>query len=115
MFPLSSEKPENAIEMSETLQFLRVNVISNRECNFRIALRRLDNEPRDYVMSSHICTYNRVGQGLCYGDSGSGLTTQGFLVGIVSRGIAPCAQGFPDVYTRITVFISWINSHIRRV
>lgn len=46
------------------------------------------------------------------GDSGGPLvTTQGIpqLVGIVSYGSATCAQGRPDVYTRVSSFLPYIN------
>lgn len=49
------------------------------------------------------------------GDSGSPLvTTQGplELVGIVSYGTAICAQGIPDVYTRVSSFLAFITETI---
>lgn len=98
--------------MSETKQILWVNVISNRNCNLRISTLRLQNEARNYVLSSHMCSFNRIGQGMCYGDSGSALISRGELIGVVSRGALPCAVGFPDVYTRISSYVRWIDSYI---
>ncbi|XP_018372565.1 PREDICTED: chymotrypsin-2-like [Trachymyrmex cornetzi] len=60
----------------------------------------------------HICTLNAIGQGMCYGDSGSALTYEGNLVGIVSYGRQPCASGYPDVFTRVYYYRQWINDTI---
>ncbi|KAK1135836.1 Chymotrypsin-1 [Melipona bicolor] len=61
------------------------------------------------VQASHICTYTKVGEGACHGDSGGPLVVNGVQVGIVSFG-QPCAVGKPDVYTRVSSFVSWIDS-----
>lgn len=45
------------------------------------------------------------------GDSGGPLVNNGVIVGIVSWGV-PCSMGFPDVYTRIESYHSWIDSVI---
>ncbi|KOX73949.1 Chymotrypsin-1 [Melipona quadrifasciata] len=59
------------------------------------------------VQASHICTYTKVGEGAC--DSGGPLVVNDVQVGIVSFG-QPCAVGKPDVYTRVSSFVSWIDS-----
>lgn len=41
------------------------------------------------------------------GDSGGPLVANGSQIGIVSFG-RPCAVGYPDVYTRVSSFTSWI-------
>ncbi|XP_033346598.1 chymotrypsin-1-like [Bombus vosnesenskii] len=61
------------------------------------------------VQSSHICTYTKVGEGACHGDSGGPLIHDDVQIGVVSFG-QPCAVGKPDVYTRVSSFIPWINS-----
>nr|ABZ04016.1 serine protease 8 [Costelytra zealandica] len=65
------------------------------------------------VITSQICAFSAFGQGACFGDSGGPLVQAGSNVqlGIVSFGVA-CAQGFPDVYTRVSSFDSWITSSI---
>ncbi|XP_017754464.1 PREDICTED: chymotrypsin-1-like [Eufriesea mexicana] len=61
------------------------------------------------VQSSHICTLTKVGEGACHGDSGGPLVANGKQIGIVSFG-SPCAIGKPDVYTRVSSFVSWISN-----
>nr|QEI22874.1 serine protease [Oryctes rhinoceros] len=65
------------------------------------------------VQPNQICALTVAGEGACNGDSGGPLiqTSNGAQIGIVSFGVA-CAQGFPDVYTRVSSFISWINSNM---
>ncbi|KAL6448586.1 hypothetical protein ACFW04_000458 [Cataglyphis niger] len=63
------------------------------------------------VISSHICTLTKAGQGACHGDSGSPLVVNGSQVGIVSFG-SPCAVGYPDVFTRVSSFTSWIIKNL---
>lgn len=56
-----------------------------------------------------MCTFTQVGEGMCNGDSGGPLVYGTELVGVISWGV-PCAQGKPDVYTRISSVYSWISS-----
>ncbi|KAK9686167.1 Trypsin [Popillia japonica] len=65
------------------------------------------------VSSNQICAFTRSGQGACNGDSGGPLVRASDLaqLGIVSFGIA-CAQGYPDVYARVSSYNSWIQSAI---
>ncbi|XP_076619641.1 chymotrypsin-2-like [Colletes latitarsis] len=60
------------------------------------------------LRESHICTFTKYGEGACNGDSGSPLVANGVQIGIVSFG-RPCGIGSPDVYTRVTSFLSWIK------
>ncbi|KAL6448595.1 hypothetical protein ACFW04_000459 [Cataglyphis niger] len=55
------------------------------------------------------CTLS--GWGTTRGDSGSPLVANGTQIGIVSFG-QPCAVGYPDVYTRVSSFASWIIAKI---
>lgn len=45
----------------------------------------------------------------CYGDSGSPLTVNGTLEGIVSFGILCALPFFPGVYTRVAGLRDWIR------
>ncbi|CAM6031898.1 unnamed protein product, partial [Sphagnum compactum] len=56
-----------------------------------------------------MCTSAGVGYGACFGDSGSPLTYNYKQIGIVSRGKG-CANGEPDINTKVSYYIQWINS-----
>nr|XP_012225381.1 PREDICTED: chymotrypsin-1-like [Linepithema humile] len=64
------------------------------------------------VIDSNICTLTKAGQGACHGDSGGPLVSNQTQIGIVSWG-RPCAVGYPDVYTRVTSFVPWINTNLK--
>lgn len=66
------------------------------------------------IVESQICTHAPPGQGACHGDSGGPLVYRGKVAGIVSWG-KPCALGYPDVFTRVSSFIDWIQSHIDKI
>ncbi|KAI7815638.1 Serine protease, partial [Rhyzopertha dominica] len=84
------------------LQFLNVATVTNTEC----AQRQSPNQ----IFSTQVCTFSRSGQGACHGDSGGPLVSSNILIGAVSWG-RPCGIGFPDVFTRISSYVSWIQSN----
>lgn len=45
------------------------------------------------------------------GDSGGPLVCNGMLSGIVSYGTVTCANGYPDVLTRVSSLYSWIRAN----
>ena len=49
-----------------------------------------------------------------YWTQGGPLVCFGRLTGIVSYGSALCGNGVPDVYTRVSSFVDWINITIRQ-
>ncbi|XP_011867932.1 PREDICTED: chymotrypsin-1-like [Vollenhovia emeryi] len=63
-----------------------------------------------HINKNEVCTLITKGTGLCHGDSGSGLIqdSDGTIIGLVSGG-RPCATGYPDVYTNVFRYVSWIN------
>lgn len=49
---------------------------------------------------------------LClFSDSGGPLVCKGALTGIVSYGTAVCALNVPDVYTRASEYVKWIQEN----
>jgi len=59
----------------------------------------------------------REDEATCQGDSGGPVffnTTKGYtVVGIVSWAVGCARKDLPDVYTRVTTYIPWINEQIK--
>ncbi|XP_046403678.1 brachyurin-like [Ischnura elegans] len=99
-------------ELSPTLRYAEVDVITNDECKTVYG---------DLITDSLLCTMPRGGdEGSCYGDSGGPLVA-GYHVGdeayqalagissfVNNRG---CGVG-PDGYTRVYTFVDWIQKHL---
>lgn len=99
---------QEAARLPSLLRFANLTTISNEDCSARLS--RLNGTlPEDLeITSTTVCTFINRGIGTCMGDSGGPLATHNnTLVGLVSWGI-PCAQGFPDMFTRVSGFIDWI-------
>ncbi|XP_003700881.1 chymotrypsin-1-like [Megachile rotundata] len=82
----------------DKLQYITLLIESEAKCK----------RAHDNVESSHICTFTKFGEGACNGDSGSPLVINDLQVGIVSFGM-PCGVGYPDVYSRVSSFTTWIK------
>ncbi|KAK3589942.1 hypothetical protein CHS0354_034964 [Potamilus streckersoni] len=74
----------------------------------------------NYILDTHICVGNGD-IGACNGDSGGPLSCRQptdprwFLAGATSWGYSGCQQaGYPNVYTRVSQYRSWIETHIRQ-
>ncbi|GLV42439.1 uncharacterized protein CBL_03176 [Carabus blaptoides fortunei] len=65
----------------------------------------------DPLFNTQFCTFNKQGEGACRGDSGGPLVYLGQLAGVVSWG-QPCAIGKPDVFTKVSAYIPWIQQNI---
>lgn len=61
------------------------------------------------ILETHVCS-GEVGGDACQGDSGGPLVYSGVHLGIVSWGYG-CAMEWPTVYTRVSEFLSFINSN----
>lgn len=85
--------------LAATLQQLRTTVLSDQEC--------VQQADIPVVARVQICTLAGIGRGKCAGDTGGPLIADGRLIGLSSSAV-PCAQGIPDVYTRVSVFHAWI-------
>ncbi|XP_068155168.1 chymotrypsin-2 [Drosophila tropicalis] len=103
----STTSTSASASLPDRLQVLNYRTISNEDCKqkgFR-------------VTGNEICALAVHGKGACMGDSGGPLIKPGLqpqLVGIVSYGSATCAQGHPDVYTRVSSFLPYISKVINQ-
>ncbi|KAK9747380.1 Trypsin [Popillia japonica] len=77
----------------DNLQFIPLKTISLEACQSSWS---------SLVQADEICTLTQQGEGVCNGDSGSPLVSGGKQIGIVSWG-NPCANGRPDVFTRVSL------------
>jgi secreted trypsin-like serine protease len=101
---------DNASGISPILKNTTVEVMSNGECRSFF---------RSIVTGNLICVGTKVDASPCRGDSGGPLvvkqktaTGQEFFMqlGIVSFGGNSCQKGFPVGFTRVTAFLSYIDS-----
>ncbi|KAK5638861.1 hypothetical protein RI129_013156 [Pyrocoelia pectoralis] len=90
--------PSDAIP--NKLQTVLLTTISIKQCKSSL--------PGYPITDNHVCTFQSKDKGSCQGDSGGPLVYNGLQVGIVSWGI-PCAKGYPDIFTAVAPYISWIG------
>ncbi|KAG5667514.1 hypothetical protein PVAND_015493 [Polypedilum vanderplanki] len=87
--------------LPDKLQRANMTTYTNEECNQR----------GHNVGPKEICANNSIRSASCNGDSGGPLQCDGFLVGIVSYGLVICGLSVPDVYTRASEFVDWIQEN----
>ncbi|EDV51096.1 chymotrypsin-1 [Drosophila erecta] len=96
---------------SQVLQYIRAPIISNKECE-RQWNKQLKGKGKKSVHSSLICIDSKEGLP-CRGDSGGPMVLDDStrtLVGIVSHGFdGECKLKLPDISTRVSSFLKWIN------
>lgn len=71
-----------------------------------------------YLTDSEICAYNSGGpRGACDGDSGAPLVdaTNHTIYGILSYGRNPCEAGKPYAFTRLSVYVKWIDREMEKM
>ncbi|XP_063079933.1 IgGFc-binding protein-like [Engraulis encrasicolus] len=94
-----------------TLQEVEVPVIGNRQCDCFY-------QPIDWPITQNMICSGLLdgGKDACQGDSGGPMVNQQNSVwiqsGLVSFGYGCAREGFPGVYTRVSSYQSWIESHI---
>ncbi|KAG6450181.1 hypothetical protein O3G_MSEX006444 [Manduca sexta] len=91
-----------------TLNHVRLNVIGNNVCNIAYPL---------LIQISNICTSGIGSVGICSGDSGGPLITtrnnRHILIGLSQfRSPVGCESGLPSVFSRVTSFMDFFNSHL---
>ncbi|XP_048835866.1 prostasin-like [Brienomyrus brachyistius] len=56
-----------------------------------------------------LCTYFDGKNGICQGDSGGPLVCKNKAHGIAAMTAIPCTAPYPDIYMKVSSFITWIN------
>ncbi|XP_001607047.2 chymotrypsin-1 [Nasonia vitripennis] len=95
--------PSNYV--SPVLQKAAMSIIPSSRCTTRMYPLRLHGE--------QVCALQRKGVGACSGDSGGPLAVNKQVVGIASW-VVPCGEGYPDVYTKVYAYKSWIQTILDR-
>ncbi|XP_056152889.1 transmembrane protease serine 9-like [Lampris incognitus] len=101
---------EISLPFPQTLQEVEVPVVGNRRCNCLNGIGA--------ITDNMICAGVLAGgKDACQGDSGGPMVSQQDSVwiqsGIVSFGFGCARPNLPGVYSRVSRYQSWINSHIK--
>ncbi|UYV73383.1 hypothetical protein LAZ67_10002979 [Cordylochernes scorpioides] len=101
----------NNFKASDVLRVVDVKIYENDVCD-----RAYRPRFRIPIQQWHLCAgrlENGVRKGTCQGDSGGPLQCQingrWTLAGLTSFGSGCAKPGFPDVYTRVSHYLSWIK------
>ncbi|KAK4872551.1 hypothetical protein RN001_014580 [Aquatica leii] len=91
-------------KVSNNLQHIKLKTLETNDCNSKHEMT---------VTNDQICTSTQSGGGACKGDSGGPLVKMynpnvNKQIGIVSYN-DDCITGSPDVYTKISHYITWIR------
>ncbi|XP_055621018.1 transmembrane protease serine 9 isoform X2 [Toxorhynchites rutilus septentrionalis] len=96
----------------DILQRATVDVFRNNDCE---GFYRQGKRPRT-ISNTQLCAGKLTGGvDACWADSGGPLVTaDDVLIGIVSTGIGCAKPGFPGIYTRVSEFITWIDTVVSK-
>lgn len=90
--------------LSVTLQEVIINYVSNAECQKAYA---------DMVTDLMLCAgFKDGGRGSCQADSGGPAIYNNQVVGVASFGIGCARAKYPDVFTRTSKYIKWIQKNM---
>jgi len=98
--------------LQDKLRQVQLTVINNRHCHEMYTMKYNIDVEND----THLCAGPIIagGKGTCIGDSGGPLQCnmgdgRWYLAGITSFGSGCARPGFPDVFTRLTHYLDWIE------
>uniref|UniRef100_A0A8D2J9C0 Peptidase S1 domain-containing protein n=1 Tax=Varanus komodoensis TaxID=61221 RepID=A0A8D2J9C0_VARKO len=89
----------------DRLQCLKAPVLSTSQCTKAY--------PGKITNNMFCMGFLEGGKDSCQGDSGGPVVCQGKLQGVVSWGIGCAQKGYPGVYTKVCMYVSWINNVIK--
>lgn len=88
----------------DVLYSVKVPLVSDEDCKEAYGA--------DSIADSMICA-GEGGKDSCQGDSGGPLICNGIQCGIVSWGYGCAQEEYPGVYTEVSHFMDFLNSHIK--
>lgn len=100
-------KTESGLPSFDSLQCAFIPILSQNQCKKLYKMYH-----RIYVKSSQMCTLSTEGIDACQGDSGGPLLCNTIQVGIISWGIDCGEPRNPGVYTRIDLYLDFIQDTI---
>jgi trypsin len=106
----ATKRINNEWPSANDLQEIELKIFEQDKC--REAWKKIGPQK---VLDSQICTFTKMREGMCFGDSGSPLVIDGVQIGFASYVLEnQCAAGIPDVFTRVHSYLDWIKEHIAR-
>ncbi|KAG5666502.1 hypothetical protein PVAND_014526 [Polypedilum vanderplanki] len=110
--------PLEDLVMADRLKYIETQIITFNDCSRRA---NIFNTINPFYLNlfvhptSHICTLQPRGIGVCFGDSGSMLIANGVVVGVTASGIRLCAQAHaaPDIFARVSTYAVWVENEIQ--
>lgn len=115
------QEPEQLFDFNlpEKLQYQNTKTMKYGDCVAAYANGLKDNDllrdvQRRFRNTNIICTSNAKGRGICLGDFGAPLVSNGTLIGVASW-TTGCDNELPDVYTKIYPHMKWIQDEMEEV
>ncbi|XP_053956323.1 trypsin-2 [Anastrepha ludens] len=98
---------------ADVLKKVAVKIWNNNSCEKSY---KLNGKPNSLISDTQLCAgYKNGGADSCWADSGGPLIMKNqILVGIVSTGIGCARPGLPGIYTRVSKYVNWIESVLRK-
>ncbi|XP_046753104.1 brachyurin-like [Diprion similis] len=99
---------DDAPELSTVLQKLDLRLISNEYCATMFSVPNA-------IGNIQLCANTTKDQSPCRGDSGGALTVveldgRRTQIGIDSFSTGACSDGFPEVFSKVSIFVPWLRS-----
>lgn len=105
---------DNISELSDVLNKVNVNVMSNSECDKSSGpVGNWYDSYEDQITSNMLCAKGDK-KDSCQGDSGGPLIKGAEQIGVVSWGISCASDSFPGVYARVSSAYKWIEREVCR-
>ncbi|XP_070075071.1 chymotrypsin-1 [Drosophila takahashii] len=83
-----------------------------QKSNFNTLSRSLCEWQAGYGYESVVCLSRAENEGICRGDAGAAvIDDQKVLRGVTSFNFGPCGSKYPDVATRISYYLTWIEAN----